>query len=56
MAIGDPVLFAIALANEACQMIMKLCCCKWISVGNIVEQLSVTQPTGGGFSNNGKIC
>lgn len=41
----DPVLFAKALADETRQKIMKLCCCQWISVGEIVEQLHVTQPT-----------
>lgn len=41
----DPVLFAKALADETRQKIMKLCCCEWISVRDIVEQLSVTQPT-----------
>ena len=45
MATTDPVLFAKALADETRQKIMKLCCCEWISVGDIVEQLSVTQPT-----------
>jgi ArsR family transcriptional regulator len=41
----DPVLFAKALADETRQKIMKLCCCRWISVGDIVDQLNVTQPT-----------
>jgi len=41
----DPVLFAKALADETRQKIMKICCCQWISVGEIVEQLQVTQPT-----------
>jgi len=41
----DPVLFAKALADETRQKIMKLCCCKWLSVNEIVEQLNVTQPT-----------
>jgi ArsR family transcriptional regulator, arsenate/arsenite/antimonite-responsive transcriptional repressor len=41
----DPVLFAKALADETRQKIMKLCCCDWISVSDIVEHLSVTQPT-----------
>jgi ArsR family transcriptional regulator len=45
MTIFDPVLFAKALADETRQKIMKLCCCKWLSVNEIVEQLSVTQPT-----------
>ena len=38
--------FAKALADETRQKIMKLCCCEWISVNEIVEQLGgVTQPT-----------
>jgi len=41
----DPVLFAKALADETRQKIMKLCCCNWLSVNEIVEQLNVTQPT-----------
>ncbi len=45
MAQFDPVLFAKALADETRQKIMKLCCCKWLSVNEIVEQLNVTQPT-----------
>ena len=45
MATTDPVLFAKALADDTRQKIMTLCCCAWISVGDIVEQLQVTQPT-----------
>jgi ArsR family transcriptional regulator len=41
----DAVDFAKALADETRQKIMKLCCCEWCSVTEIVEQLSVTQPT-----------
>ncbi|MGZ6347289.1 MAG: ArsR/SmtB family transcription factor [Anaerolineales bacterium] len=41
----DPVLFAKALADETRQKIMKICCCNWLSVNEIVEQLNVTQPT-----------
>lgn len=41
----EPVLFAKALADETRQKIMLLCCCKWLSVTEIVEQLNVTQPT-----------
>ena len=38
--------FAKALADETRQKIMKICCCDWISVNEIVEQLGgVTQPT-----------
>ncbi len=41
----DPVLFAKALADETRQKIMRICCCQWLSVNEIVEQLDVTQPT-----------
>ncbi len=37
--------FAKALADETRQQIMSLCCCEWISVGDIVDALQVTQPT-----------
>jgi len=45
MAEFDPVLFAKALADETRQKIMKICCCNWLSVTEIVEHLDVTQPT-----------
>jgi len=46
MATINVVEFAKALADETRQKIMKLCCCEWISVNEIVEQLGgVTQPT-----------
>lgn len=41
----EPVLFAKAIADETRQKIMKLTCCRWISVNEIVERLDVTQPT-----------
>lgn len=41
----SPVEFAKALADETRQKIMKLCCCEWCSVNQIVEQLDVSQPT-----------
>jgi ArsR family transcriptional regulator, arsenate/arsenite/antimonite-responsive transcriptional repressor len=41
----DPVLFAKALADGTRQKIMKVCCCQWLSVTEIVEHLNVTQPT-----------
>lgn len=41
----DPVTFAKAIADETRQKIMKLTCCQWRSVTEIVEQLNVTQPT-----------
>jgi ArsR family transcriptional regulator len=45
MTTFDPVLFAKALADETRQKIMKVCCCNWLSVNEIVEHLNVTQPT-----------
>ena len=43
--IKNTVNFAKALADETRQKIMGLCCCKWLSVGEIVEELNVSQPT-----------
>jgi len=42
---SQPVEFAKALADETRQKIMTLVCCKWLSVNEIVEHLSVSQPT-----------
>lgn len=43
----DPVEFAKALADETRQQIMKMLCCEWLSVNDVVEKLSgkVSQPT-----------
>jgi ArsR family transcriptional regulator len=41
----DTVKFAKALADETRQKIMAICCCKQLSVTEIVEALDVTQPT-----------
>jgi ArsR family transcriptional regulator len=41
----DSVSFAKVLADETRQKIMKLTCCRWISVNEMVECLNVTQPT-----------
>lgn len=41
----DTVEFAKALADETRQKIMALCCCRWISVNDIVAKLEVAQPT-----------
>jgi ArsR family transcriptional regulator len=41
----DVVLFAKALADETRQKIMRMTCCKWLSVSEIVEQINVSQPT-----------
>jgi ArsR family transcriptional regulator, arsenate/arsenite/antimonite-responsive transcriptional repressor len=45
MSAFDPVLFAKALADKTRQKIMKICCCNWLAVNEIVERLNVTQPT-----------
>lgn len=42
---SDPVEFAKAIADETRQKIMGLCCCRELSVNEIVEQLNVSQPT-----------
>ncbi len=41
----DPVHFAKALADATRQKIMQLCCCNWLSVTEIVDQIDVSQPT-----------
>lgn len=41
----NSVTFAKALADETRQQIMSLCCCKWLSVSEIVDSLNVSQPT-----------
>ena len=41
----NSVEFAKALADGTRQEIMRLCCCKWLSVGEIVDALKVSQPT-----------
>ena len=41
----DPVLFAKAIADDTRQRIMSECCCCWLSVNEIVENVGFTQPT-----------
>jgi ArsR family transcriptional regulator len=41
----DTVEFAKALADETRQKIMALCCCRQLSVTDIVDALDVAQPT-----------
>jgi ArsR family transcriptional regulator len=41
----DAVAFAKALADETRQRIMTACCCRWLAVNEIVDQVGVTQPT-----------
>jgi DNA-binding transcriptional ArsR family regulator len=43
--VPDPVEFAKALADSTRQDIMRACCCCWVSVGELVEQIKVKQPT-----------
>ena len=45
MSRATPVEFAKAIADETRQKIMTLCCCRWCSVSEMVEQLDVSQPT-----------
>ncbi len=45
MSKTNSVDFAKALADPTRQQIMRLCCCEWISVNDIVAQTSVAQPT-----------
>ncbi len=42
---ANPVEFAKAIADETRQQIMGLCCCSELSVNEIVEHTSVSQPT-----------
>ena len=41
----NPVEFAKALADNTRQRIMRCCCCQWLSVGELVEQIGLSQPT-----------
>jgi len=41
----DPLEFGKALADETRQKIMKVCCCRKLTVTEIVAQIDVTQPT-----------
>ncbi len=45
MTAPDVVVFAKALADDTRQKIMRLCCCDWLSVSEIVDKMKVTQPT-----------
>lgn len=42
---ANPVHFAKALADPTRQQIMELCCCEWVSVGEIANSVGVSQPT-----------
>lgn len=41
----NSVEFAKALADETRQHIMRVCCCQWMNVSEIVEAVGVSQPT-----------
>jgi len=46
MSKPNPVEFAKAIADDTRQRIMRICCCEWCSVNEIVEKLDdVSQPT-----------
>ncbi len=45
MSKATSVDFAKALADTTRQQIMRLCCCEWISVNDIVAKTDVAQPT-----------
>ena len=45
MTKANSVSFAKALADETRQQIMRLCCCRELSVNEIAEQTRVSQPT-----------
>ena len=42
---SSQVVFAKAIADSTRQQIMRYCCCAWRSVTEIVDHMSVTQPT-----------
>jgi ArsR family transcriptional regulator len=41
----DSVAFAKAIADQTRQEIMRLLCCQWLPVGDVVKQTGVSQPT-----------
>lgn len=41
----SPLEFARALGDKTRQRIMAFCCCEWRSVGEIAENMKVSQPT-----------
>lgn len=41
----NSLMFAKVMADETRQSIMKLLCCRWLCVGEVVAQTGVTQPT-----------
>ena len=45
MSENNPVEFAKAIADATRQRIMRVCCCNWCSVTELVEKSGVSQPT-----------
>jgi ArsR family transcriptional regulator len=45
MSGSNPVTFAKALADMTRQRIMRECCCQWVSVGELVQRVGLSQPT-----------
>jgi DNA-binding transcriptional ArsR family regulator len=45
MSTVGPVEFAKAMADKRRQEIMRACCCRWVSVGDLATQIGVSQPT-----------
>lgn len=41
----DPLAFAKAIADRTRQEIMRLLCCQWLPVGDVVKHTGVSQPT-----------
>jgi ArsR family transcriptional regulator len=41
----DPVRFAKAIADGTRQEIMRILCCNWLSVNEVVAKLDISQPT-----------
>jgi ArsR family transcriptional regulator len=41
----DSVTFAKAMADDTRQHIMRLLCCQWLCVGDVVSRTGVSQPT-----------
>lgn len=41
----DALSFAKAIADQTRQEIMRLLCCQWLPVGDVVDQTGVSQPT-----------
>jgi DNA-binding transcriptional ArsR family regulator len=41
----DSVTFAKAMADDTRQQIMRLLCCQWLFVSDIVDKIGVSQPT-----------